>query len=359
MTEKLAIDIIDLTKHYGDFVALKNISVNIRDNEFFTLLGPSGCGKTTLLRSIAGFEDVTDGKIMLYGEEIEHLAPHERPINTVFQHYALFPHMTVFENIAFGLKRLGKSENEIAKTVKEMLELVQMQDFGDRKPTNMSGGQMQRIALARALAPRPKVLLLDEPLSALDLKLRQNMRDELQKLQKETKITFVFVTHDQDEAMSMSDRIAVMSDGLLQQVGSPDEIYNRPANKFVADFIGDTNFIEASIASKTKGTTVYKTSGGLEIKVGETTELAQGTPVTLNIRPENVVVGPAGSGLFAGTLAHKSFFGRTSIYTVRLADGSEVKTRYSARDAQGQADMQVGDAVGIDFADSSVAVLTS
>lgn len=359
MTETLAVDIINLTKLYGDFVALKNVSVDIRDNEFFTLLGPSGCGKTTLLRTIAGFEEVSGGQILLYGEEIENLAPHQRPINTVFQHYALFPHMTVYENIAFGLKRLGRSESEIDKTVNEMLALVQMQDFGDRKPTKMSGGQMQRIALARALAPGPKVLLLDEPLSALDLKLRQAMRDELQKLQRETGITFIFVTHDQDEAMSMSDRIAVMSNGEVQQIGSPDEIYNRPANRFVADFIGDTNIIDVTVDNKNGASTGYKTKSGISLQIEHSTELALGSELALNIRPENIVITDAGSGRLPATITHRAFFGRTSIYSMELTDGTIFKSRYSSRDEQGQKEMSVGDAVGIDFADHAVAVLTS
>lgn len=359
MTEKLAIDIIDVTKHYGNFVALKNISVDIRDNEFFTLLGPSGCGKTTLLRSIAGFEEVSEGKIMLYGDEIEDLAPHQRPINTVFQHYALFPHMTVYDNIAFGLKRLGKPASEIDKTVKEMLALVQMQDFGDRRPTNMSGGQMQRIALARALAPHPKVLLLDEPLSALDLKLRQAMREELQRLQRETGITFIFVTHDQDEAMSMSDRIAVMSNGEIQQVGSPEEIYNQPANRFVADFIGDTNIIDVTVVAKDANATQYKTKSGVALPIEQATDMAVGASLSLNVRPENVMLIEAGSGRMDATLTHKSFYGRTTIYSTQLPDGTVIKARCTTREERDRAPLTVGDVVGIGFETDAVSVLTS
>lgn len=359
MTDELAIDIINVTKNYGDFVALKDISVNIRDNEFFTLLGPSGCGKTTLLRSIAGFEEINAGKIMLYGDEIEDLAPHQRPINTVFQHYALFPHMTVYDNIAFGLKRLKKSDSEIDKTVKEMLALVQMQDFGDRRPTNMSGGQMQRIALARALAPHPKVLLLDEPLSALDLKLRQAMREELQKLQRETGITFIFVTHDQDEAMSMSDRIAVMSNGKVQQVGSPEEIYNRPANRFVADFIGDTNIIEVTVVEVGANSTRFETKSGVPLQIARANDLPVGTDLAINIRPENILLTKAGAGRIDATLTHKSFFGRTSIYSLALADGTIIKARYSIRDEQAGPALSIGDTIGMEFADDAVAVLTS
>ena len=231
-----AIDIRGVTKIYNPdsnnpFKALDDISLTIDDNEFFTLLGPSGCGKTTLLRLIAGFEQVSGGEIMLFDDEIENLEPNQRPVNTVFQHYALFPHMTVGQNVAFGLERLKKPKTEIESTVTRVLELVKMSHLADRRPSQLSGGQQQRVALARALAPSPKVLLLDEPLSALDLKLRQAMREELKQLQKETGITFVFVTHDQEEALAMSDRIAVMSDGEVQQIGRPTEIYEHPLIK--------------------------------------------------------------------------------------------------------------------------------
>lgn len=356
---EIAVDIQNITKHYGSFVALNDVSLSISDNEFFTLLGPSGCGKTTLLRSIAGFEEVTEGKIFLYGEEIEDLAPHQRPINTVFQHYALFPHMSVHENIAFGLKRLGKSETEINKTVKEMLALVQMEEFGDRRTTNMSGGQMQRIALARALAPQPKVLLLDEPLSALDLKLRQAMRDELQKLQRETGITFIFVTHDQDEAMSMSDRIAVMSNGEIQQIGSPEDIYNSPANRFVADFIGDTNIIDVTVVAKDVDSTRYETKSGVALAIERASDIAVGGSLSLNVRPENVMLIDAGTGRMDATLTHKSFFGRTTIYSTELADGTVIKARCTTREERDRATLTVGDSVGIDFETDAVAVLTS
>ena len=242
-----AIEIKNVTKIYGIDIssvkALKNANLTIYDNEFFTLLGPSGCGKTTLLRLIAGFEDITEGNIKLFSEEIISLPPNKRPVNTVFQHYALFPHLNVFENVAFGLKRLNKDKAEIEKRTNEVLELIQMKDLSSRKPNQLSGGQQQRVALARALAPQPKVLLLDEPLSALDLKLRQAMRVELKTLQRETGITFVFVTHDQEEALTMSDRIAVIKDGEIQQIGSPEEIYESPNNQFVANFIGEVNLL--------------------------------------------------------------------------------------------------------------------
>jgi spermidine/putrescine transport system ATP-binding protein len=247
---QVAVDVRDTVKRYGDFTALQKISLAILDNEFFTLLGPSGCGKTTLLRMIAGFEGVTEGEIFLYGEEIEKLPPHKRPVNTVFQSYALFPHMTILENVGFGLEMLGQAKSEARKRADEMLDLVQLSQFASRKPAQLSGGQQQRVALARALDPSPKVLLLDEPLSALDLKLRKAMQIELKHIQRETGITFIFVTHDQEEALTMSDRIAVMSAGQLQQLGDPRDIYERPRNRFVADFIGDTNLLSVTIEAR-------------------------------------------------------------------------------------------------------------
>ncbi|MGB1239265.1 MAG: ABC transporter ATP-binding protein, partial [Pseudomonadales bacterium] len=242
-----AINIRNVSKFYGDYRAIKDISFDIHDNEFFTLLGPSGCGKTTLLRMIAGFESPTGGTIKLHGEDIQALPAYRRRVNTVFQNYALFPHMNLAQNIGFGLEMLGWARDRIDSRVDEMLALVHMTPFAARMPSALSGGQQQRIALARALAPQPEVLLLDEPLSALDLKLRQSMRDELQQLQRDTGITFIFVTHDQEEALAMSDRICVLAQGEIQQLSSPSEIYENPSNKFVADFIGETNFLAVTI----------------------------------------------------------------------------------------------------------------
>ena len=250
MNKNEAIEIQNVVKVYKgdtDVLALNDVSLKIDNNEFFTLLGPSGCGKTTLLRLIAGFEHPTKGSISLNKEDISFLPPNKRPVNTVFQNYALFPHMTVGGNIAFGLEMMGMSKLDVKKTVDEMLELVEMEELINRRPAELSGGQQQRVALARALAPKPQVLLLDEPLSALDLKLRKQMQLELKRLQSETGITFVFVTHDQEEALTMSNRIAVMSAGKVLQVGSPREIYHYPENRFVANFIGDSNFLSASI----------------------------------------------------------------------------------------------------------------
>jgi spermidine/putrescine transport system ATP-binding protein len=251
MGQPIAIEVRNVSKRYSDdpglAPALDNVSVDIDDNEFFTLLGPSGCGKTTLLRTIAGFEHVSEGEIRLAGEPVNDLPPFKRRVNTVFQSYALFPHMSVAQNIAFGLEMQGLERKLIADRVNEMLALVQMEHLAGRKPAELSGGQQQRVALARALAPKPKVLLLDEPLSALDLKLRKEMQVELKRVQKEAGITFIFVTHDQEEALTLSDRIAVMSAGKILQIGTPTDIYEHPKHRFVAQFIGDINFLPGQL----------------------------------------------------------------------------------------------------------------
>ena len=301
-----AIDIGGVTKIYNPgsnqpVKALDNVSLSINDNEFFTLLGPSGCGKTTLLRLIAGFEQVSGGEIMLFNEEIENLEPSQRPVNTVFQHYALFPHMTVAENVAFGLERLKQPKPEVEATVERVLTLVKMKQLGDRHPNQLSGGQQQRVALARALAPSPKVLLLDEPLSALDLKLRQAMREELKQLQKETGITFVFVTHDQEEALAMSDRIAVMSDGEVQQIGGPTDIYEHPVNRFVADFIGDTNFLDGEIVDFNDDLVTCRIGSNSMFEAENSGDHKVGDQVTLFLRPEKISLSTADEANASGT----------------------------------------------------------
>ena len=279
--------LVGLTRIYGKGAtahhALDQIDLTIKANEFFTLLGPSGCGKTTLLRLIGGFDQPTSGQIAIFGRDVAGLPPEDRPVNTVFQHYALFPHLTVAQNIGFALRMLGRPKAEIAVTVARMVALVGLEGMEGRRPDQLSGGQKQRVALARALAPGPKILLLDEPLSALDAKLRQRMRSELKALQRETGISFVFVTHDQDEALAMSDRIAVMQGGRIQQIGRPDEIYEAPANRFVADFIGGANLIPARIA----------TEGAVAVGLGVIPAAGKsGDHVTLAIRPERLGLVP-------------------------------------------------------------------
>ena len=328
----VAIDIRGVSKIYNPgsnqaVQALDTVSLTINDNEFFTLLGPSGCGKTTLLRLIAGFEQVSGGEIMLFDEEIENLEPSQRPVNTVFQHYALFPHMTVAENVAFGLERLKKPKAEIEATVERVLSLVKMKELGDRRPSQLSGGQQQRVALARALAPSPKVLLLDEPLSALDLKLRQNMREELKQLQRETGITFVFVTHDQEEALAMSDRIAVMSNGEVQQIGTPTDIYEHPVNRFVADFIGDTNFFDGEITSASDDLVTCRVGSESVFEAANSGKHSVGDHVTLFLRPEKIsltAAGEHGETSRKGRVSNIVYLGNQAAYTVDIGDGLEL-----------------------------------
>jgi spermidine/putrescine transport system ATP-binding protein len=342
-----AIETIGLTKVFGqggDSVrALDDVSLTIRANEFFTLLGPSGCGKTTLLRLVAGFELPTAGDILLEGESVVHLPPNHRPVNTVFQSYALFPHMSVAKNIAFGLEMRGLDRKEVDRTVEEMLTLVKMEAMAGRRPAQLSGGQQQRVALARALANHPKVLLLDEPLSALDLKLRQGMRVELKALQKRTGITFVFVTHDQEEALTMSDRMAVMSNGRVQQLGAALEIYERPVNRFVADFIGDTNFLVAEVSGRSNGL-VRCRAAGLEVDATPIGQPSPGQRVTLALRPEKIVLRRGGQ---QGRVVHAMYIGTDTNYDVELADRTKLNVRVQNA-LDGGAGYRVGDAVGIE-----------
>ena len=356
--KSIAVSGRNVVKQFGSgdhlVTALGGVSLEIDDNEFFTLLGPSGCGKTTLLRLIAGFEMPTEGEIFLFGEEIEDLPPHKRSINTVFQHYALFPHMTVGENVGFGLRMLGQSDAEIKTRVEESLALAKMERFINRKPVQLSGGQQQRVALARALAPQPKVLLLDEPLSALDLKLRQAMRVELKTLQRETGITFIFVTHDQEEALTMSDRIAVMSEGQIQQIGGPQDIYERPINRFVADFIGDTNFLEAEISSIDDDFANCRVSNDLSFKVQSIAQHNKGDKVTLAIRPEKISL--AHSGEVQGRITDAIYLGTDTSYSVAISDDITLSVRDQI-DLTGHARFAAGDQVGVGLSADAVRML--
>ena len=254
------IEFRNVTKKYGAFTAVKELDLSIYEKEFFALLGPSGCGKSTLMRMLAGFEEITEGTITLAGEDLAGVPPHRRPVNMMFQSYALFPHMSVEKNVAFGLKQEGMPKSEIADRVGEMLSLVKMEQFAKRKPDQLSGGQRQRVALARSLAKHPKVLLLDEPLGALDRKLREETQFELIDLQDRLGITFMIVTHDQQEAMTVADRIAVMDHGTIQQIAPPTQMYERPSSRYVADFLGDINLIDATVEKVSKGT-VHLSSG--------------------------------------------------------------------------------------------------
>ncbi|MGD8584551.1 MAG: ABC transporter ATP-binding protein [Chloroflexota bacterium] len=288
-----AVELSDVTKAFGEIIAVERMSLSISDGEFFSLLGPSGCGKTTTLRMIAGFERPTVGEVYIKSQPMAQIPAYRRPVNTVFQNYALFPHMTVAQNVAFGLEMKKIAKSEIQRRVSEILELVQLPGMGDRRPKQLSGGQQQRVALARALVNRPDVLLLDEPLGALDLKLRKAMQLELKQIQSEVGITFIYVTHDQEEALTMSDRIAVMSDGLVQQVGLPRDIYEHPANRFVADFIGETNFISGEVCELAEMVTVRV--GEVELSGSANGHaIAKGEQVTLAIRPEKINLYPQG-----------------------------------------------------------------
>ncbi|HUF55158.1 MAG TPA: ABC transporter ATP-binding protein [Thermohalobaculum sp.] len=335
--------------------ALDDVSLEIRDNEFFTLLGPSGCGKTTLLRLIAGFEHPTSGMIRLHGKDISFLPPYRRSVNTVFQSYALFPHMTVAQNIGFGLEMQRRPKAEVAATVDEMLGLVRMEELKNRRTDAISGGQQQRVALARALAPRPEVLLLDEPLSALDYKLRKDMQIELKRLQLETGITFIFVTHDQEEALTMSDRLAVMSQGRILQIGSPREIYNHPSERFVANFIGDTNFLEADVGERGDGRARLALDHGGEIEASLPD--SAGERVTIVVRPERAqLTDDPDAGILTGTIEHIVYVGTDTHYRVRLSGGGIFSTRAQNVEATAEPRRE-GQEVGIAFAPEAVQVL--
>lgn len=355
MTEKTAIEIVNVSKHFGDYVALDHVAFKIRQNEFFTLLGPSGCGKTTLLRMIAGFETPSSGSVLLNGKDLSQTPAHKRRVNTVFQNYALFPHMTLSQNVAYGLENLGWDKGKIKNRVGEMLEMVHMDQFAKRKPDQLSGGQRQRIALARALAPEPEVLLLDEPLSALDLKLRQNMRNELRTLQRESGITFVFVTHDQEEALDMSDRIAVMGKGRVQQLASPNAIYEDPENRFVADFIGETNFLEGQVSALNGDTATISTALGFDVTTVQKGLVATG-PATLSVRPEKIGIDDMAVGTVrTGTVIASSYLGGFTHYSVKTGD---VTLRISKRNAVARSEMfDIGAKINLGFDQANARIL--
>ncbi len=328
MNDAIAIDLRNVVKRFGAFTAVDHIDLQIRDGEFFAMLGPSGCGKTTTLRMIAGFEFPSSGDIRLHGREMGITPPNQRPVNTVFQSYALFPHMTVEQNIAFGLQMKKLPKAQIGPQVQAALELVRLKDLGARYPRQLSGGQQQRVALARALVNQPEVLLLDEPLGALDQKLRKEMQYELKQLQANVGITFVFVTHDQEEALTMADRIAVMNQGRVLQVGTPTEIYERPNCRFVADFIGETNFIDGRVIGRDGNYTVLESGDGLRLRGIARDTLTDGTAATLSIRPEKLRLLPAQATLprdgFSGTVTSVGYIGSDTRITVRLDNGRTI-----------------------------------
>ncbi|MBN9668970.1 ABC transporter ATP-binding protein [Roseibium aggregatum] len=325
------IEFRNVSKKFGDFTAVRNLSLKIYEREFFALLGGSGCGKTTLMRMLAGFETPTSGQIFLDGQDLAGIPPYRRPSNMMFQSYALFPHMSVEKNIAFGLKQDKLPQAEIDDRVAEMLRLTKLEQFAKRKPHQLSGGQRQRVALARSLAKRPKVLLLDEPLGALDRKLREETQFELMNLQEELKMTFLIVTHDQEEAMTVADRIAVMDKGELIQVATPSEIYEAPNSIYVADFIGDVNLIEATVSEVSEdGTKLHSTGEGFLIESSQTTEAAPGDKVWYAIRPEKVRIakGQGDAGAFnqvTGIVWDIGYLGDVSIIHAKVgADNRDI-----------------------------------
>jgi len=336
MNEEYAVELRDVVKQFGSVTAVDHVSLGIKNGEFFSLLGPSGCGKTTSLRMIAGFEMPTSGEIVIGGEYQGYLPANQRPVNTVFQHYALFPHMTIFQNVAFGLEMLKVDKKEIERRVYEALDLVHLSGYGNRQPKQMSGGQQQRVALARALVNRPKVLLLDEPLGALDLKLRKAMQIELKALQEQVGITFVYVTHDQEEALAMSDRIAVMSQGKVLQIGGPEEIYENPTSRFVADFIGETNFIDGVVAQD-GDVVLFEIASDVVVSGNWASEkYGAGTAATLSIRPEKIHVLRRGDGAARdaaldsaapGKVVDVVYLGTDTRYLIRVADKADVVVR--------------------------------
>ena len=316
-----AVSLRDVTKSYGDSTVVRDLNLDIAAGEFFSLLGPSGCGKTTTLRMIGGFADPTRGAVSLHGRDVTDLPPNRRDVNTVFQSYALFDHLSIWENVAFGLRRRKVAKAEMRKRVGEMLELVQLTGRDKDKPNALSGGQRQRVALARALVNRPSVLLLDEPLAALDLKLRKAMQVELKRIQREVGITFVFVTHDQEEALTMSDRIAVMSGGKVHQCGTPEDIYERPADRCVAEFIGTANLMTGTYAG-----TGITLPGGVELATGALDGCSLGDEVSVAVRPEKVWLSDLTPNMVQteGILKATVYGGATTTYLFEIAQGVEI-----------------------------------
>jgi spermidine/putrescine transport system ATP-binding protein len=324
-----AVRLVEVTKRFGDVMAVDGVNLEVEDGEFFSLLGPSGCGKTTTLRMIGGFEQPSSGLIELQGQDVTWLPPYRRNVNTVFQSYALFPHLTIFENVAFGLRRKGVRGSEITARVAEMLELVELPGYEKRKPTQLSGGQQQRVALARALINGPAVLLLDEPLGALDLKLRKQMQVELKRIQEEVGITFIYVTHDQEEAMTMSDRIAVMSRGRYEQLGDPESLYERPSTRFVAGFLGVSNLIPATLEGTDGDYAIGRTDAGVALRLPRA--LTNGHPrVELGVRPEKIRLHEPSDDVAAslnrltGVIRDASYMGVSTQYIVDATGGARL-----------------------------------
>ena len=362
LADQFSIQLRELYKYFGETPAVNGVSLDVRDGEFLTLLGPSGCGKTTTLRMIGGFEHPTSGSIFISGQEMGDRPPYRRPVNTVFQNYALFPHMTVGQNVSYGLEMSGVPKAERQQRVTQALEMVRLPHVENRKPSELSGGQQQRVALARALVNRPSVLLLDEPLGALDLKLRKAMQLELKQLNREVGATFVYVTHDQEEALTMSDRIAVMNEGQILQLGPPEEIYERPRTRFVADFIGQTNFLDVTVREASGDTAVIELPGVGAMRVRRPADGPTSGPAVLAIRPEKIALledlpggVPAGWNQLMGRLEEIVYVGTFTHYVVALPQG-QIVTVHRQNRAVGEGEHRMGEELTLVF-DPAVAAL--
>lgn len=358
------LQIKNVTKKFGDFTSVYDVSLDIYKGEIFCLLGGSGCGKSTLLRMLSGFETPTSGQIVIDGQDQAGIAPYDRPTNMMFQSYALFPHMTVEKNIAYGLKRDGLPKAEIAKRVSDILSLVQMDGFAKRKPNQLSGGQRQRVALARSLVKKPKLLLLDEPLGALDKKLREETQFELIKIQESLGVTFVVVTHDQEEAMTLSSRIGVMTAGEIVQVGTPREIYEYPRNRFVADFIGSVNIFEGRIAEDGESHVIVAShESGLDIYVPHSISGVIGQKVAVAVRPEKVQISKGDLGnlrnKLTGTIDEIAYMGDASVYQIRLDNGKRVRVTQTNLTRSEESTLNYGDRVNLGWDGSAGVVVTS
>jgi spermidine/putrescine ABC transporter ATP-binding subunit len=351
-----------VVKHFGSMIAVDRLSLVIRRGEFFSMLGPSGCGKTTTLRLIGGFESPDEGLVRLDGQDVTDLPAYKRNVNTVFQSYGLFPHLSVFDNVAFGLRRKKVAAKEVERRVTEALELVNLTGYGKRRRAQLSGGQQQRVALARALVNRPQVLLLDEPLGALDLKLRKQMQLELKRIQKEVGITFIFVTHDQEEAMTISDRIAVMNKGRIEQLGPPEEVYERPATEFVAEFLGASNLLDGTYRGNQGGWGLVELDGGGTIRIPAASGRVAGERLRVGVRPEKIHIVPAGGTVAAtqnavpATLRSAVFAGVSYQYFFQTREGRDMSA--FDRNASGAAVAQPGEAVRLAWAPEHTFVIS-